>query len=240
MVDFVDMAALKDDVGITGTADDAWLARRVANALEAFGVYTSAYIGPVQAFEDDWSRVVYRGRYHLAPHVPIDIRVAPYFVHAPVTEVTAAFQGTTSLDVAKVLFNPETGEIQSLSGSPVVDVRRDLVGTLTRIQYSAGYETLPGDLYEALVGVIRGPLAVRRGAGAGGLSVGGVAAKSIAIADVGTLTLGGAASEFEAAAMRGAGAVDPLLGPWTASLAPYRDLAGLIGDRGRPVTKVMP
>lgn len=238
MVDFVDMTALKDDLGITGTADDAWLQRRVANVLEAMQVYSGAYIGPVVDFEDDWSRLVVRGRLILAPFWPSHGRASPYLTHAPVTEIGAAFQGTTTIDVAKVLFDPKTGEILSLTGAPVSDLERHLVPTLTRIQYSAGYEALPGDLYEALVGIIRDLLAIRRGSGLG-IGTGAMAVKSITIADVGTVSLGGAAGQFESAAMRGGGPAEPLLGPWAASLGPYRDLAGMIGDRARPSSKTL-
>lgn len=216
MVDFVDLAALKDDLGITGSADDAWLARRVAGALAAFESYTHRYIGPVATFEDDFTRIVRDGGSFVAPP---DIRspfVPARLTAIPVASIVSATNNGTAISPASnVLFDPPSGRIFSLDGSRISELGRALAGLVVR--YTAGFATLPADLYEALVGIIRNQYAVRS-SGTAGASIGGFGIKSVQVPDVGSVTLGGSSSTFEAAASV---AGDPLLGPWAAALDPY-------------------
>lgn len=232
---FIDLAALKDDLGITGTADDAWLARRIAGVLSAMSNYTHRYIGDVVTFEDDFTRIVDGSRLWIAPPFPALMRVAPRLRHRPVVEIMSATNNGNSIDVADVLFNPETGEIQSIEGAPAVDLARSLIGAVV-IQYKAGWAEIPADLYEALVGIIRNMWTLRKAGAAGGLEIGGRAVESIQVPDVGSVQLGSGATAWEGATMKGA--IDPILGPWRTVLDPY--FVPVIGDVARPSTRLVP
>lgn len=215
---FIDLAALKDDLGITGSADDAWLNRRIAGTLSAMANYTHRYIGPVATFEDDFTRLVDQGRYFVWPSFPSTYRITPYLAQRPITEIVSATNDGASIDVDDILFDPITGELYSLSGAPASNISRDLAGHWV-IRYKAGWDVLPADLYEALKEIIGNGYQIRKANAGGGLSIGGLAIQAIQVPDVGSVQLGGASSAFVGAATKGA--IDPILGPFVRTLDPY-------------------
>lgn len=232
-----DLALVKDDVGIVGADDDAWLQRRIDATWARFETYTARYLGRVAVFEDDWSRIAWQ-RWHCGGQVypPFHRQaVSPFLTVTPVVEILAASQGATPISPALVMFDPASGLIESLAGNPVRDQSRDLALLGAKITYRAGFAAVPGDLYEALVAIIRGQYATRKG---GLQGVGALAIKTIAIADVGSIGVGGVSGEFESAAMK-AGNVDPFLGPWTATLDSYRDLAASLGREYSPTVRLV-
>lgn len=225
-----DLESLKDDVGITGTQDDAWLARRVAAVWARFETYTQRYLGPVATWEDDFSRTL-KTPARVAPPFWRGNTV-PFLTVTPVVEILSATSGGQPVDVRQVLFDPKSGRIESMSGVSGLHWELcDMAYNHSVIVYRAGFSAMPPDLYDALVAILRSQYAAR----AGGLEgVGALAIKSVTIADVGSVTVGGPAGEFETAAVR-SGISDPMLGPWTATLDIYSDLASSIG--GGPVCR---
>lgn len=232
---FVELAELKDDLGITGSADDGWLNRRIAGVLLAMSNYTHRYIGDVVTFEDDFTRIVDGSRLWIAPPFPALMRVSPRLRNRPVVEIVSATNNANAIAPADVLFNPETGEIQSIAGAPAVDLARSLIGAVV-IRYKAGWPAIPRDLYEALVGIIRNQWTLRKANAAGGLNIGGLAVESIQVPDVGSVQLGTGGTVFEQASTKGA--IDPILGPWRTVLDPY--FVPVIGDVTRPTTRLVP
>ena len=229
-----DLAALRDDLGASETeASDEWLERRVASIWARIEIYTQRRLGPVATFQDDWGRVVQHGHWDVVLPVYNPGRVSPYLRQTPVTEIVSAFSGAAELDKTKILFDPESGQIQSITGLPVHSLVHHLAGQRVRIVYKAGFAETPADLYEVVLGVLRGLYAIRAGGLAG---AGALAFKSITVADVGAVQLGGAAGEFETNAMRTASHVDPLLGPWTQLLEPYVELRSMIGGELRALS----
>lgn len=233
---FIDLAELKDDLGITGTGDDAWLQRRIEGVLAAMQSYTHRYIGDVVTFEDDFSRIVDGSRLWIAPPYPALMRVTPRLRNWPVTEIVSATNNGNTVDPASVLFNATTGEILSIEGAPAVDLSRSLIGAVV-IRYKAGWAAIPRDLYEILRAVIANQYTLRKANAAGGLSIGGLGVTAIQVPDVGSVQLGNGASAFEQSASKG-GAIDPILGPYTRSLDPY--FVPVIGDRAYPETRLIP
>lgn len=231
---FIELDDLKDDLGITGAADDAWLGRRIDEILEAMRNYTHRYIGDVVTFEDDFTRIVNRGQLWVAPPYPSLMRVVPRLAQAPVVSIVSATKDGATLDPAKILYDPRTGEILALDGAPAIDVSRALVGSIV-IRYTAGWAEIPKDLYAALVGIIRDKYQLRKAA-AGGMELGGLAIEQITVPDVGAVTLGGGSTGFEAQAAKGT--VDPILGPWRTTLDPY--FRPVIGDVGAPISRIVP
>lgn len=232
---FVELAELKDDLGITGSADDAWLSRRVAGVLSAMANYTHRYIGDVATFEDDFTRIVDASRLWIAPPYPALMRVSPKLAMIPVVEIVSGTNNGAAITPSNVLFNPKTGAITSIEGGVATDLARSLIGAVV-IRYKAGWPAIPRDLYEALVGIIRNQWTLRKANAAGGLNIGGLAVESIQVPDVGSVQLGTGGTVFEQAS--GKGSIDPILGPWRAVLDPY--FSPVIGDVTRPETRLIP
>lgn len=238
----IDIAIIKDDLGITGGADDAWLSRRIDAIWEKFQEYTHRELGPVESFTDDWSRVFEQGELWGFPPYGCGPRASIYLTHFPVVEITAAMlDGVAVADLTQILVDKKTGLIQSISGvAGSHDLSRELAGRRFSITYTAGLgndlgEDIPKPLYEAVIGILAQMYAVRKNASSG-IGVGGTFATSIVVQDVGQVNLGANSTAFEHAAMKGTNLTDPFLGPYTSMLEPYVDRRLALAPKGRPTS----
>jgi hypothetical protein len=211
---FVDLDALKDDLGITGSTHDAWLARRVAGALALMSDYTHRYIGPLATFTDTWRPENYE--VHNRPYWPQDRGMVFTLRNFPVDSITSAQDDGITQVAGDVIFDRKTGQL--IGYGNVASPNRFNMPT---IEYVAGWATLPANLYEALVGIIAPQWEKRANASAGLSGVG-----SVSIQDVGDIDFSDTVSgtSFERAAMNGV--VNPLLGPYVSVLDSYVDLRG--------------
>lgn len=235
------LEAIKDDLGITDTANDAWLQRRLDNIWSRIEHYTSRKLhSPPAPYIDDWARMVVTNPVVPLPPMWEPIRVSPFLRYFPVTSIEAIELNGASADPTKVVFSPRTGKLFSLSGDMLYaeDLSGQLYGTRTRITYKTGWDEVPGDLYEVVLGCIQ-PLWNQRlaaqSAGVGGLTN----VSSINVNDVGSVELGGRtfADIAASSAAGGGGKLDPMLGPWIGYLDLYVDHRSLLGDALNPVTE---
>lgn len=231
----VDLATLKDDLGIpaSDTTQDAWLERRIAGVWSAFEEYTGRRLSvPPAQFMDDWGDVVLSGRRtNLPPVLAFPQRASVYLRLYPVTSIDAVENYGAAGNPADVSVEEATGKIVSLQASVLgdaYDCGQTLLGNRAKITYHAGWETMPAELYEALLGVLQELWKVRAaqtGSASGGLA--GVG--SITAIDVGTVELDAGNTFVQSATRYGGPGLNPLLGPWTSLLDPYRDFRGKIG-----------
>jgi len=114
-----------------------------------------------------------------------------------------------------------------------------LLGARARITYSAGWDEIPPDLDQVLLGALQPLWAARSAQQAGGTDFG--TATEINVIDVGSVSLS-ATGPFVTAASSASmpGGADPLLGPWLSFLAPYKDWRNSIGVDCFPTTKPGP
>lgn len=223
-----DLDELKDDVGIAGDAQDAWLNRRVKGVWSRFERYTMRYLGPLASFQDQWQPVPPEANvvgFHRTRR-----SVAFYLRHFPVTAITAALDDGRTVDPAAVLFSSRSGALDGY-GSRAAPTRF----TLPTVTYNAGFQEIPADLYEALTNVLRG-LWATRSMDVSGLTVGGMVPKTLNITDVGSMDLGTVGTGFDASMSAKAGYSDPYIGPYTYLLDPYVDLRAGIGSSLMPTT----
>jgi hypothetical protein len=224
----VGLDQIKDDLGIplADTTHDAWLQRRIDGIWSRFQSYTGRPLQLASAGADDWGTLVQNAPAATEPPLLRAWPSGSVFLRVfPVQSITKLTTGGTVQDATRVLFSKEDGKLVGLDGQPC-DLRAALLSGRSRVEYMAGFEALPGDLYEALLGALQVQWSSRQsqtaGLGAGGL-------RRISAIDVGDVELGGN-SAFVEGAMKGAGAVsDPLLGPFANLLDPYVDWRSLIG-----------
>lgn len=237
-----DLEILKDDLGIAGNDNDAWLIRRVGEVWARFETYTSRFLAvPPSTFTDDWgaisSTMAYRNQPPLIDFAPVG---SPFLRVTPVRSIIGVVRnGLPSTDPTLVNYEAGSGKLFNLGDSGFArDVSRELLTGSVRITYTAGWDTIPPDLYNALVGVLT-PIWAQRTGQAAGIPGGGSIA-SIGVTDLGELTFGGS-SFVDAALKRGGGGVsDPLLGPYTTTLDYYYDARVNMGSPLIPVTIAMP
>jgi hypothetical protein len=239
-----DLATIKDDLGITGTDNDAWLERRISGVWARFETYTSRYLAvPPATFMDDWGAIssimAYRNQPPAIDFAPVG---SPFLRVCPVRSITAIERNfAPAADPAKVIFDAGSGKLFTLGDTGqqfAHDVSHALRAASVKITYTAGWDDIPADLYEALIGCLNVLWAQRNGQAAG--IPGGGTITSIDVTDVGALQLGG--STFVEAALKrgGGGVVDPLLGPWVATLDYYYDARVNLGSPLIAVTSVVP
>jgi hypothetical protein len=235
---------IKDDLGIppTDTTNDAWLQRRIDGIWARFEKYCCRVLPvPPAQFIDDWGLIAEhsnRVEPPLIDHWPVG---SPFLRYCPVVSVDAITRAGVDGDASKVMFEPASGKLFGLDGVPwAYDVSFELRGSQVAITYTAGWATVPADLYEALLGCIT-PLWQSRASQADGANGGGNV-KSISVVDVGQVDFQDA-GPFVMSAMRGVagpGAGDPLLGPWTTLLNNYMDVRVQMGSPLIPTTRPVP
>jgi hypothetical protein len=230
---------IKDDLGICGVSDhDAWLQRRIANVWSRMEHYTSRSLAaPPVTFIDDWTRIALTNpQQPLPPALYMQPRSTVFLRHFPVSAIDAIDLSGTLGDPVQVRFDPSTGKLFSLNGQAWgEDVSGQMHGV--RITYRAGWSTIPGDLYEIVLGAVQTAWASRSASAVSGGLQGTVT--GITVADVGSLEIG-AGNAFVNATMKGIGTTDPILGPYINTLSLYVDHRSLIGHALVPVTEPVP
>ena len=233
---------IKDDLNIPpeNTTNDAWLQRRIDNIWARFEKYCCRALPvPPAQFIDDWTLIAEHSNRVEPPimdHWPIG---SPFLRYCPVVSIDAITSGwpgqTTDRDPTKVMFEPASGKLFGLDG---VAWAHDVSGWLRqgafRITYTAGWATIPGDLYEALLNIIA-PMWQARSAQQTGGGFGGGTISRINVVDVGEVDLD-TAGAFVEAASRARGGGDPMLGPWITLLDSYVDARVQMGSPLIPVT----
>jgi hypothetical protein len=225
--DFIDMAALKDDLGITGSTQDAWLARRVKEALALMSVYTRRYIGYTQQFIDEWNPAAFEAcGMAYWPVYRTQVFTLRYY---PIVEIDAAKDDGT--EVENVIYDWRDGALHGYGSATAPNHFN-----MPTITYKAGWDVLPADLYAVLVGIIR-PQWVERQNAAAGIPSG---VSSISIQDVGDVELSTdmQGSVFERVAT--AQSSNPLLGPYTSILDHYIDHRSSVSSVVWPRTTMVP
>lgn len=223
----VDIDTIKDDLGIPDidTANDAWLQRRIDGIWARFEQYCARPLQLTSGWVDDWGTLVTNHPAYTEPPLLRAMPSASVFLRVfPVQAVAGVLLNDQTVDPAGVIFEPESGRLAGLQGM-ACDLRTTLVTGRALIEYSAGFETLPPDLYEALLGVL-GPLWAARSAQAGGLP--GVPLR-IATTDVGEIEFSAAPNLFVDATTKRGNVADPLLGPYAMLLDTWVDWRSMIG-----------
>jgi hypothetical protein len=237
---------VKDDLGIppADTTNDAWLQRRIDGVWARFEKYCCRLLpSPPAKFLDDWGAISQHSNWVQPPAIDYPHIGSPFLRYSPVTKIDAITSNGQVLDPTQVIFEAATGKLFALDG--VVPWSRDVSHALrtgqVKITYYAGWDTVPADLYEALLGCLT-PLWTARVSQAAGGGVAGGTLSSINVVDVGQVDFD-ASSPFLTAAMRGVadpGAGDPLLGPWTTLLNNYMDVRVQMGSPLIPTTVAVP
>lgn len=239
MVAPIDLAAIKDDLGIAAddTAHDAWLERRVDGLWARFQNYTARPLALAGGWVDDWGELVFPQRAEPLPPAIAPPPRGPVFLRVyPVSQISRITIGGSDGDASKVLFDPPSGKLLGIDGR-AQDLGEWMLSSRIRIEYNAGFPAVPADLYEALLGGL-GPQWQMRQALTSGLAVGGLMPTRINAVDVGETDLAPSANFFVDRASR-SGVADPLLGPWTKLLEIYVDHRALIGAP-MPTTRALP
>lgn len=223
----VDLETIKDDLGIPDidTANDAWLQRRIDGIWARFEQYCARPLQLTSGWVDDWGTLVTNHPAYTEPPLLRAMPSASVFLRVfPVQGVTSVSLNDQIVDPAGVIFEPESGRLAGLQGM-ACDLRTTLVSGRAVIEYTAGFETLPPDLYEALLGVL-GPLWTARQAQASGAM--GIPTR-IATPDAGEVEYSTTANLFLDAATKRGNIADPLLGPYAMLLDTWVDWRSMIG-----------
>lgn len=237
----IDLAILKDDLGIdpADTSQDAWLQRRVNGVWARMETYTARSLrAPPVGFVDDWGELILNDRYRLQPPshwVNGQQRGSVFLRQFPVISINAIELNGAPVDPSHAMFDAKTGKLFDLTGAGggyAFDLGRLLPSARAKVTYVAGWSELPDDLYEVLLGAI-GPMWNSRTSQASGLGGGNI--NEVQVLDVGSFKMSGA-NMFVSAANKGTGAVDPILGPYTATLDNYVDWRMSLGLATFPTT----
>lgn len=235
-----DLAIVRDDLGIIGTVNDAWLNRRIAAIWAAIENYTHRSLGPVTEYIDDWARLVESGDTFIAPPYPPSRKVSHYLNNFPVTEIVSGTFNGTVVSLPEMYVDYKTGLVQSFTGiSGLYDLGRVLVSNSAKVRYKAGFATIPPDIYEVVISVLKTFWSTRKLEISSG-GVGGGMASIINVTDVGSVEFSHApGSAYEIALLKGKD-IDPILGPFSSVLDHYRDFRQILGGVARPFTTVLP
>jgi hypothetical protein len=243
----VDLAIIKDDLNIpaTDTSNDAWLNRRIAEIWARMEVFTSRkLVSPPADFVDDWGEVLINGAHvNLPPTIAYWPRSTVFLRVYPVIAIKAVeLSGSDLASISDVKWDIDSGKLLGLDPSIAPGawfergLDRHLLYSRARVTYTAGWDTIPADLYAALLGVLT-PLWQARQAQQGGF--GGGAVTQVDVMDVGSVQLA-SANAFVEATLKGVRTTDPLLGPWAANLTDYIDWRATLGVDCFPTTKTAP
>jgi hypothetical protein len=239
----VDLEILKDDLNIpaSDTSNDAWLQRRMDEIWARFEVFTSRkLVSPPASFVDDWGQIAINGVHiNLPPSREYWPRTTVFLTVYPVVAVTAInLSGNDMPDLSGLQLDPRSGKLLQLDQNVLPFIYGDggldrrLLYEQARVTYTAGFDTVPADLYAALLGVLT-PLWQARQAQQAGF--GGGSITQVDVMDVGSVQLAGA-NTFVEASLKGSKMTDPLLGPWAANLTDYIDWRATLGAEGFPTS----
>ncbi|HKV17357.1 MAG TPA: phage head-tail connector protein [Reyranella sp.] len=231
---------IKADLGITGNTDDAWLQRRINAVWARMEVYTSRKLcAPPAKFVDDWGQIASQGVVHVLPPILMQPARGSVFLRCfPVVSIEAVelHEGATAAD--DVTFDARTGKLFSVRGSIYAeDLSVALRAARAKITYTAGWATVPADLYEIVLGALQPLWAAKKAGGVPGVSG---ALTGISVQDVGSIELAEGNLFVSTAAKAGGGSGDPLLGPYANMLELYIDHRVRIGNAGQPTTVEVP
>jgi len=210
--------ALRQEIGVSDDTQDEWLLARAESALAAMRRYCRRWLWPASQFRDAFI-------YDFAQQCNRCIGRAATLAEIPVVEILSVVADGTPLpaDEFEAL---TTGRLfRKLDTAGLMPV---IAGAQLLVDYVAGYEDLPADLYEVIAGVVKKAWGSTE-AGAGD-ALGNV--EKLTVFDVGSVELSGAGAFYESSVK--APAAGPILGPWGAQLDSYRDLsrgAGLPAGR---------
>jgi hypothetical protein len=148
--DLVSLADVKLELGITGTADDAWLAKVISRASATVGNYCNRILA-VQSYRDDIFLDQDRAAAWSTPGFSKELQLAlwPLVGAVTVTEdgsLAPLVQGTDF--VAEI----ETGLLFRLTTESAIGRwRLPLVAT-----YQAGFAAIPADVQDAVLDMVKG------------------------------------------------------------------------------------
>jgi hypothetical protein len=147
--DLVTLADVKTELGISGTADDAWLNLTITRASSAAALYCGR-VFVVQTYSEQ----IFPAREHYPEQVPDCLDVLQLSAWPIVGTVTvtpngasALVQGTDFLvvtDLGQLLRRFDDGNLRKWDSEPVT------------VAYQAGYATIPADLQDAVIDLIKG------------------------------------------------------------------------------------
>jgi hypothetical protein len=150
-----------------------------------------------------------------------------YLRQFPVVAVTAFEVDGAVSDPTLVRFNPKTGQLLSLDAAGWShDLGPRLACSRAKITYTAGFATVPADLYGALVGVLQ-MLWTARAAQEAGLPPG---VRTVNAIDVGEVQFYDSSKLLELQIASASEGGDPMLGPFAAYLSPYVDWRSSLGS----------
>jgi hypothetical protein len=220
----VDLDIIKDDLGIPqgDTSEDEWLQRRIDGVWARMEAYTCRKLcAPPSAFIDDWGELIDQHySWNQPPMISYPRRGSVFLRHFPVASIDAIVVNDLAHAVTDVRWDKASGKLLSLQVSGIAeDLGQLLVSGRARITYKAGWDELPADLYECLLGCMQTLWAQRQSQSAG---MSGGTVNRISVIDVGDVELS-PVNPFVQAASRGPGAADPLLGPYANVLDVYVD-----------------
>jgi hypothetical protein len=222
------LAALRVEIGLApdDTTQDAWLSARAGAVLAAMRNYTRRWLWPASQFRDAFQNMAARGYPPMPPPNYYSYSQADVVVLAeiPVQEILSVMDGATPQDASEYEWLT-TGRLFKNDGTniaPVVVQSQQLL-----VDYVAGYQDLPADLYEVIAGTVKKAWAATD-AGAASEALGGGNISKLTVFDVGSVELASPGGFYEAD-VKDAGAGGPILGPWAAQLDYYRDYGRGIG-----------
>jgi hypothetical protein len=240
----IDLAILKDDLNIppTDTTNDAWLQRRADGVWARFETFCGRKLcSPPQPFVDDWGEISIAGHHvNLPPVIAQWPRTTQFLRVYPVAAITAVRLSGTDIDATKTLWDIDSGKLFTFEavatgwgGWAGENLSRRLLGEQARVEYLAGWDTVPPDLYEALLGAMQvlwqGRVAQQQYGGSGYV-------RQIDVIDVGSVQFA-SANSFVEGTLKGVGTNDPLLGPWLNNITDYIDWRATLGAECFPTTK---
>src|SRR5262245_27836206 len=236
----IDLDTIKDDLGIPqgDTSQDEWLQRRIDGVWARMEAYTSRKLcAPPASFVDDWGELIDQHySWNQPPVIAYPRRGSVYLRSFPVASVDAVVVNDQANETSDVRWDKASGKLLSLQASGLAeDLGLVLVSGRARITYKAGWDELPTDLYECLLGCMQTLWAGRQSQSAG---MSGGTVNRISVIDVGDVELG-PVNPFVEAASRGPGAADPLLGPYANVLDIYVDHRSGMGLEIFPTTSAL-
>jgi hypothetical protein len=248
----IDLAYLKDDLGISGTTDDQWLQRRIDSIWARFEAYCFRPLQPPMVYEDDWGQIAtnlnpwWRQPATLPPsqlYLPMVARPLGYATvflrNFPVTSLVQATLNSADYDVSKILYDSTNGKLIAVQGpGTATDLSNYLLSSRAKIRYVAGFNPIPADIYEALLGIMQVQWQWRQ-ALKSGMAVGGFLPTRINTLDVGGVELNLAPNFIAAEASKAGKVADPLLGIYSTVLDPYVDYRNVTGGMAYPTTTLI-
>jgi hypothetical protein len=247
----IDLATLKDDLGIdeADTSSDAWLQRRMDGIWAHFEQITSRSLQLATDYADDWGEIAQnqvpwmRQPMNVPPsqaYMPMTPRPFGYatvfLTQYPVSSISKITFWNDQQDASLVIFAGDTGKLMSVQGPGfATDLSSFLLSARVRVEYVAGFDTIPADLYEALLGVMAMQWANRQ-ALSGGLLVGGFMPKRVSAIDVGQIDIDRSPSWLVDQATAAGKVADPLIGIYASVLDSYTDYRTAVGSAVYPTS----